>query len=88
MDGCKGLCGIFANQSINCVIRQIVRNYGARNNLKSMKRGDFAFFYHRFVCPPKSRYHKNEEEKKKKKDHVVQHYLLCLFILVFPKWIC
>jgi len=67
MDGCKGLCGIFANQSINCVIRQIVRNYGARNNLKSMKRGDFAFFYHRFVCPPKSRYHKNEEEKKKKK---------------------
>jgi len=88
MDGCKGLCGIFANQSINCVIRQIVRNYGARNNLKSMKRGDFAFFYHRFVCPPKSRYHKNEEEKKKEKDHVVQHYLLCLFILVFPKWIC
>ncbi|CUS12436.1 unnamed protein product, partial [Tuber aestivum] len=23
-----------------------VRNYGARNNLKSMKRGDLAFFYH------------------------------------------
>jgi predicted RNA-binding protein with PUA-like domain len=23
-----------------------VRNYGARNNLKSMKKGDLAFFYH------------------------------------------
>ena len=23
-----------------------VRNYGARNNLRSMKKGDFAFFYH------------------------------------------
>ena len=23
-----------------------VRNYGARNNLKAMKKGDFAFFYH------------------------------------------
>lgn len=24
-----------------------VRNYGARNNLKAMKKGDLAFFYHR-----------------------------------------
>lgn len=26
-----------------------VRNYGARNNLKSMRQGDLAFFYHRFA---------------------------------------
>jgi len=55
------------------VMRQIVRNYGARNNLKSMKRGDLAFFYHRFVSSrnPETMKMRNEKEKY----HVVPHHL-------------
>ena len=29
-----------------------VRNYGARNNLRAMKKGDLAFFYHSNTKPP------------------------------------
>ena len=54
-------------------MRQIVRNYGARNNLKSMKRGDLAFFYHRFVSSrdPETIKMRNKKEKY----HVVPYHL-------------
>jgi len=83
MDGwmdARGPCGIFANQSINCVIRQIVRNYGARNNLKSMKRGDLAFFYHRFVCPRSPAIIKMRNKKK----NITLYSTIYLF-LFFPR---
>lgn len=28
------------------MVATIVRNYGARNNLRAMQKGDLAFFYH------------------------------------------
>lgn len=80
MNGCEGCSGIFANQSINCAMRQIVRNYGARNNLKSMKRGDLAFFYHRFVSSrdPETIKMRNKKEKY----HLVPYHL---FIYLFQR---